>query len=215
MRNYQKYLPFGLILLWLLPMFACQFGGVGGVGWDETDEIEKAKQFSSIESGRISTVTEGVAYGTYKQEFEGVFDDFPYKGNSVGASTNPQRTQINGTPYSVSYENFVLTVFRENVSIATRRLPTVFYMHPVSSGAILRNSASNDRVLCRTLSRATTGLHYVLIVDGSGEILFEKVMPASEDWDILFGPRDEVIIGGARTRTIIYENKGIEKNAVP
>ena len=62
-------------------------------------------------------------------------------------------------------------------------------------------------ILCRTHSRATTGLHYVFVADGNGDILFEKIIKASEDWDILPGNSGEIIIGGARTKTVISPRK--------
>ena len=76
-------------------------------------------------------------------------------------------------------------------------------MHPISSGVILGNSPTEDIILCRTQSRATTGLHYIFIVDGSGDILFEKVIGAGEDWDIVPGKNEDIIIGGARSKTTL------------
>ena len=194
---------FVITVISLIALSSCS--GIGGVGWDDEKETEIARQFPAIESNRISVSVEEVPFQTFKQEFDTVFLDFQYHGDPVGTYPGEFKTQIAGTPYSVSYEDFVLRVFRGGDVIAERRLPNVFYMHSISSGVILGKSPAEDRILCRTKSRATTGLHYVFIADGNGEILFEKVMKASEDWDILPGNSGEIIIGGARSKTIISD----------
>jgi YD repeat-containing protein len=158
-------------------------------------------------TGTYIVTTEEVPYQTFKQEFDSVFRDFKHNGAPIAGSSDILKTQIAGTLYSVSYENFVLKVFRKGDVIAERKLPRVFYMHPVSSGVIIGKSPADDRILCRTHSRATTGLHYVFIADGNGDILFEKVIKASEDWDILPGNSGEIIIGGARTKIVISERR--------
>lgn len=150
---------------------------------------------------------EDVPYQTFKQEFDSVFSVFEHYGDPVGAYPGEFKTQIAGTPYAVSYEGFVLRVFRGGDVIAERNLPKVFQWYPISSGVILGNSPAEDRILCRTRSRATIGLHYVFIADGNGEILFEKVMKPSEDWDILLGNSGEIVIGGARIKTVISSRK--------
>jgi hypothetical protein len=188
----------------LIVLSSCGSGGIGGVGWDNPDDIAAARNFPAIESNRLVVTTQEVPFQTFKQEFETVFQDFEYRGAPVGESAGIVKTQIRGTSYSIQYENFVLKVFQGNDLIVERRLPRVFNMHPVSSAVIPGKSAADDRVLCRTQSRATTGLHYVLIAEGSGDILFEKVVTAAEDWDILSGESDEIIIGGARTKTVIF-----------
>lgn len=205
MRNYPKYILLIVISISLIVMVACRFSGVGGAGWDKKDDVETARQYPTIESKRILITTEESPYQTFKQEFDGVFQDFPYNGNLISGSSEILKTQIANTPYSISYENFVLKIFRDSEIIAERKLPGVFYMHPISSGVILGKSRAEDRILCRTHSRATTGLHYIFIADGNGDILFEKVVKASEDWDILLGNFGEIIIGGANTKTVITQ----------
>lgn len=182
---------------------SCESGGVGGVGWDSEDEVAEARSFPSIESSRLVVTTQDVPFQTFKQQFETVFEDFEYRGAPVGESVGIARTEINGTLYSVSYENFILKVLRGNDLIAERKLPSVFGMHPISSAFVPGGTPEEDRVICRTHSRATTGLHYILIVEGSGEVLFEKVVTAAEDWDIAPGNPNEIIIGGARTKTVL------------
>lgn len=76
-------------------------------------------------------------------------------------------------------------------------------MHPMSSGVLSGHLPAEDMVVCRTQSRGTTGLHYILIADGNGEILFEKIVSAADDWDILPGKSGEIIIGGSNTKTTI------------
>jgi hypothetical protein len=188
-----------LALVVLVLTSAC----VGGAGWDATDKIEKAKRYPTTESNRITIQTEEVPPRTFHQEFETVFTDFPFSGKPVDNGIAP----ISGTPYSVSYQNFVLRIFREKAVVAERNLPEVFYMHPMSSAAIVTDSPKDDVILCRTHSRSTTGLHYVLITDGSGEILFEKVLGAAEDWDVLLGSDGVIVIGGARTKTTISKRR--------
>jgi hypothetical protein len=183
--------------------FSCGSSGIGGDGWDNPDDIAAARKYPSIESSHLVVTTQEVPFQTFKQEFDTVFHDFQYWGAPVGESAETIKTQIAGTPYLVAYENFVLKVFRENNLIVERKLPHVFYMHPINSAIILGKSAADDRILCRTQSRATTGLHYILIAEGSGNILYEKVVSAAEDWDILLGESNELIIGGARTKTVI------------
>jgi len=138
----------------------CRPPNIGGAGWDEEREIEEAKRYPTIKSNRILVSTEEVPYGTFKQEFDTVFQDFPYSGNPISsAKFESTKTQISGTPYLVSYENNVLKILRDDVLIAERKLPRVFYMHPISSGAMIGTSRTEDVILCRTKSRATTGLH--------------------------------------------------------
>ena len=200
MIGYQeKYTCGYLVLVALVLTSAC----VGGAGWDPTDRVEKAKRYPTTQSNRITVKTEEVPAQTFHQEFDTVFNDFPFSGKPIDNSA----TQISGTPYSVSYENFVLRIFREKVVIEERQLPEVFYMHAMSSGAIITGSSKDDVILCRTNSRATTGLHYVLIADGAGEILFERVLRAAEDWDILPGNDGDIVIGGARTKITISKRK--------
>lgn len=205
MKNYEKYIFLIIGITALVTISACRFGGVGGAGWDNSGDVETAKRYPTTESNRIATTTEEVAYGTFKQKFQTVFQDFPYSGNPVPNSSDITKTQISGTPYSISYENFVLKVFRDDAVIVERKLPKVFYMHPVSSGILLGKSRTEDVILCRTQSRGTTGLHYIFIADGNGEILFEKIMGAGDDWDILLSKSGEIIIGGARTKTTISQ----------
>ena len=182
----------------------CNLPNIGGAGWDEKQDIEEAKNYPTTESGRISLTTEEVPYGTFKQEFETVFQDFPHSGNPISsAKFESTKTQIRGTPYSVSYENNVLKILREDVLVIERKLPRVFYMHPISSAVALGKTRTEDVILCRTRSRGTTGLHYIFIADGNGEILFEKIMGAGKEWDILPGKNGEIIIGGARIKTTI------------
>lgn len=203
-RNYGKYILL-IVIAFTLTSVSCRFGGVGGAGWDDSSDIENAKRYPTTESNRISVTTEEMPYGTFKQEFKTVFQDFPHSGNPVPVSESPEiiKTQISGTPYSVSYENFVLKVLRDDAVIAERKLPRVFYMHPISSGVVLGKSHTEDVVLCRTQSRGTTGLHYVFIADGNGEILFEKIIGAGEDWDILPSQNGDIVIGGARSKITI------------
>lgn len=183
---------------------SCGSGDIGGVGWDTQDDVTAARNYPATESNRISVTKEEVRYQTFKQEFERVFHDFPHWGAPVGGwSPETARNQISGTPYSVAYESFVLKVFREGNLIVERKLPRVFYMHSLNSAVIPGKSTADDRILCHTRSRATTALGYILIVDGSGEILFEKVVPGAEDWDILPGESNEIVIGGAQTKTVI------------
>ena len=182
---------------------SCGSGGIGGVGWDDEDDVEAARKYPAVESSRILVTTQEVPYRTFKQGFDDVFEDFQYRGAPVGEWSKTVKTEIAGTPYSVAYENFVLKVFLGNNLIVERKLPPVFYMHPITSAVIPGKSSADDRILCRTHSRATTGLHYILIVDGNGDILFEKVVSGAEDWDILPGESNEIIIGGAQTKTVI------------
>ena len=205
-RSYGKYI-FLVIVAITLTSASCGFGNIGGAGWDDSTDVEAAKRYTPTESSRITVTTEEVPYGTFKQEFQTVFQDFPHCGNPIPDSSNITKTQISGTPYSVSFENFVLKVFRDDAVIAERKLPKVFYMHPISSGAIIGKSRTEDIVLCRTSSRATTGLHYIFIVDGDGEILFEKIMSAGDDWDILPSQNGDIVIGGARSKTTISIRK--------
>jgi hypothetical protein len=207
-RNYGKYILLAIVGI-ALTSASCRFGGVGGAGWDDSGDVENAKRYPTTESNRISITTEEVPYGTFKQEFYTVFQDFPHSGNPVPAPETPDitKTQISGTPYSVSYERYVLKIFRDEAVIAERKLPRVFYMHPLSSGAILGKSRTEDIILCRTQSRGTTGLHYVFIADGNGEILFEKIIGAGEDWDILPSKNGDIVIGGARSKTTISMRK--------
>jgi hypothetical protein len=149
--------------LLLLVLSACEPGGVGGVGWDSDDDISQAKKYPAIESSRLVLTTQEVPAQTFKQEFDTVFQDFQYRGAPVGESGETLRTQIVGTPYSVSYEMFVLKIFRGDDLIVERKLPRVFYMHPLNSAVIPGQSQAHDRILCRSMSRATTGLHYILI----------------------------------------------------
>jgi hypothetical protein len=193
--------PFIFVLLIILTsLCGCGRGiGIGGGGWDDAADVEEAKRYPTIKSDRISLATEEVPFGTFRQEFDTVFNDFPYSGKPVQNS----KTQISGTPYSISHGNFTLKVFRDEAVIAERKLPRIFYMHPVSSGVIPGRARSDDTILCRTNSRATTGLHYVCILNGEGDILFEGILSASEVWDIAPGEGGEIIVGGARTKTVI------------
>lgn len=203
----KKYILFVFTTISLIVTVACKFSGVGGAGWDDKGEVEIAKQYPAIESNRVIITSEEVPYQTFKQEFDGVFQDFQYQGNLTSDSSEISKTQIVGTPYYFSYENFALKIFRDSDVIAERKLPEVFYMHPISSAIVMGKSRDEDRILCRTYSRATTGLHYVFISDGNGDILFEKVMGAAEDWDILPGNFGEIIIGGAYTKIVISQRK--------
>ncbi len=206
MGHYRKYIFLFIVVIAFTS--GCRPSNIGGAGWDEARDIEEAKRYPTIESNRILVVTEEVPYDTFKQEFDTVFQDFPFSGNPISsAKFESTKTQISGTPYLVSYENNVLKILRDDVLIAERKLPRVFYMHPISSGTVLGKSRTEDVILCRTQSRATTGLHYILIVDGNGEILFEKIMGAGKDWDILPGKNGEIIIGGARIKTTISQRK--------
>lgn len=202
MNSRRKY--FCIIVAFnLLMTCSCGSGGIGGVGWDDKTDIETARKLPPIESSRILITKEEVPYQTFKQEFDTVFKDFQYSGIPVGASVGTIKTQITGTQYSVEYENFMLRLFRENNIIAERRLPNIFYMHPVNSAALIGKARADDWIICSTNSRATTGLHYILILDGNGEVLFEKIVGASEDWDILPGNSKQIIIGGAQTKITI------------
>ena len=206
-KNYEKHIFLVFTVTALLITSACRFGGIGGAGWDDSSDVEIAKSYPTTESNRILVTTEEVPYGTFKQEFHTVFQDFPNSGNPISSPFEITKTEISGTPYSVTYENFVLKILRDDVVIAERKLPRVFYMHPISSASILGKSRTEDVVLCRTNSRATTGLHYIFIADGNGEILFEKIMGASEDWDILPNKNGDIVIGGAKTKTTISQRK--------
>ena len=207
MRNYQKCILLIITMYSFFVAMSCRPDGIGGAGWDDKRDVETARKYPAIESSRVLVTTSEVPYQTFKQEFDNVFKDFQYSGGLIAGASESLKTKIEGTPYSVSYENFVLKVFRDDEVIAERNLPKVFYMHSMSSGAIIGKSRDEDRILCRTLSRGTTGLHYVFISDGNGDILFEKVVAASEDWDILPGDSGEIIIGGSRTRTVISQRK--------
>ena len=165
---------------------------------------EIARQYPAIESNRILVTVEEVPFQTFKQEHDGVFSDFEHYGEPVGFYPGEFKTQIAGTPYSVSYQDFVLKVFRGDNVIAERKLPNIPWS-AIRSAVILGKSPAEDRILCRTRSRAATGRHYVSIFDGNGEILFEKVMRSGDDWVILPGNSGEIIIGGARSKTIISD----------
>ena len=199
----QRQLAF--IFTIILAVFCgCERGiDIGGAGWDDAADVEEAKRFPTITSDRISLTTEEVPFRAFRQEFDTVFNDFPHSGSPAKNS----KTQISGTPYSVSYEHFTLRVFRDDLVIAERKLPRIFYMHPMSSGAMPGGAPGSDTILCRTNSRATTGLHYICILDGEGHILFESVVGASEDWDIIPGDAGEIIIGGARTKIVIARQR--------
>ena len=189
---------------------SCGSFGIGGVGWDDEDDVAAARKYPAIESSRISVTTQEVPYQTFKQEFDTVFQDFKYHGAPVGGSLETIKTQIPETSYSVAYENYVLKVFLGDNLIVERKLPRVFYIHAMNSAVIPGKSVADDRILCLTRSRATTALSYILIVDGSGDILFEKVVRGAEEWDILPGESNEVIIGGASTKTVIAtRDKGL------
>ena len=204
MKHEQKNILILLVIFLHILLYSCKSTGIGGAGWDDEINVEDAKKFPPIESNRVKVTLETVSYQTFKQEFDNVFEDFPYKGLPVrSSSTESHKTEISGTSYSISYENFVLMVYKDDKTISERVLPKVFYMHPMSSGIILGNSQSEDRIVCRTNSRSTSGLHYILILDGNGEILYEKVVSAADDWDILPGGSGDIIIGGARTKTVI------------
>ena len=205
MKDFQEIVFCLAVVVSLFVSPSCGSGGIGGVGWDNEDDVATARNYPAIESSRILVTTQEVPFQTFKQEFDTVFQDFQYRGAPVGESAETVKTQIAGTPYSVAYESFVLKVFLGNNLIVERKLPRVFYMHPISSAVIPGKSPADDRILCRTHSRASTGLHYILIVEGRGDILFEKVVTAAEDWDILPGESNELIIGGARTKTVIAQ----------
>ncbi|MBX7062202.1 MAG: hypothetical protein K1X52_11125 [Pyrinomonadaceae bacterium] len=205
---HKRLTGFHLVVVALFFIFSssCGIGNIGGAGWDTQSDKDSARNYPTIVSNRIRLTSEEVSYGTFEQKFTSVFEDFRYHGEPVPSSESIN-TQISGTPYSVSYKDFVLKVYRAESAILERKLPSVFYMHPVSSAVIPGKSPADDRILCRTNSRATTGLHYILIADGNGEILFEKVVTAAEDWDILLGESGEIIIGGSHTKTVIALNK--------
>ncbi|HEX8247403.1 MAG TPA: hypothetical protein VF599_04400 [Pyrinomonadaceae bacterium] len=139
---YGKYIfLFIAVIVFTAP--ACRPPNIGGAGWDEEQAVEEAGRYPAIESSRISVATEVVPFKTFKQEFHTVFQDFPYSGNPISSGgAESTKTQISGTPYSVSYENYVLKILRDDVLIAERKLPRVFYMHPMSSGGNSRKVTS-------------------------------------------------------------------------
>lgn len=195
----QKQLLFLLVII-LTGLCGCGRGiGIAGAGWDDDARVEEAKRYPTTRSDRISLTAQSVPPGTFSQQFDTVFDDFPHSGKPVQNSS----TRIDGTPYSVSYKDFTLKVFKDEVMVAERKLPKVFYMHPMSSGVMKGGTGREDIILCRTHSRATTGLHYVCIMSGKGNILYEGVLRAGEDWDIAPGEGGTIIIGGANTKTVI------------
>lgn len=174
-------------------------GSIAGAGYDSPADVEEARRFPAAESASVSVTTGEVPTGTFRQEFDSIFDDFPQHG---GASLGAQAA-IEGSPYTISYENYVLRLFRGESVIFERTLPRVFYMHPVNSGLLPGETRDEDLLVFRARSRATTGLHYVCVVSGRGGTLFERVMPAYEVWDITATKDREIIVGGARTKTVI------------
>ena len=176
-----------------------KWGGFGGAGYDPAAEVEEAKRFPATQSGSVSVTTAEVPAGTFRQEFDSIFDDFPRRG---GVSLGSQAA-IEGSPYTVSYENYVLRLSRGGGVIFERKLPRIFYMHPVNSGLLPGGSSDEDVIIFRGRSRATTGLHYVCVVSGRGEVLFERILRAYEVWDITATKDREIIVGGARTKTVM------------
>lgn len=91
---------------------SCRLNGFGGAGWDNSDDIETAKSYPTIESSRISVVTDEVDYGTFKREFNTVFEDFPNGGKPISNFSGTTKTQIGKTQFTISYENFILKIYR-------------------------------------------------------------------------------------------------------
>jgi hypothetical protein len=173
--------------------------GIGAVGWDDPNSVEGAKNYPTTRSERVTVTTSETPYGTFHQGFDTVFNDFPFKGTPVMDA----KTSVAGTDYSVSYDKFILKIFRGDSVIAEKKLPQIFYMHAMNSGVIKGASGGDDIILCKIFSRSTTGLSYVGIFDGTGEILYETVMSVGDVWDILPGKDGEIVIGGARSKTLI------------
>jgi len=199
-----KFLKFGVLIFAAVSFLSgCynnkQNQGLGAVGWDSPSDIEEAKHYPSVKSDKVAVTSSEVPFGTFRQEFDNVFQDFPF--NSIPVMDT--KTIIANTRYSISYEKFVLKLYLDDNVVAERTLPKVFYMHKVVSGAILGNTGEEDIILCRTFSRGTTGLHYICIFNGKGDVLYESVFSAKDDWDIVLGENREIIIGGAKTKTVI------------
>lgn len=173
--------------------------GLGAVGWDSPSDIEEAKQYPSVKAENVVVTSSETPYGTFYQEFDTVFQDFPYSGIPVMDA----KTKINNTRYSIAYENFSLKLYSDDNIIIERKLPKIFYMHKMASGLIPGKSGEADIILCRTNSRATTGLHYIGIFNGKGEVLYENVLSTKDDWDIVLDKNREIIIGGANTKIVI------------
>lgn len=180
------------------------WGGFGGAGYDPAAAVEEARRFPATQSASVSVTTVEVPAGTFRQEFDSIFDDFPRRGRPSQGS----QAAIEGSSYTVSYENYLLRLFRGESVIFEQRLPRVFYMHPVNSGLLPGESGEEDLAVFRVRSRATTGLHYVCVVSGRGEVIFERVMHAYEVWDITATKDGEIIVGGARTKTVITGRLG-------
>lgn len=126
----QKQLLFLLIIM-LTGLCGCGRGlGIAGAGWDDDAKVEEAKRYPTTKSDRISLTVQSVPHGSFRQEYDTVFNDFPHSGKPVQNS----KTRIDGTPYSVSYKDFTLRVFKGEVMVAQRKLPKVFYMHPIMFG---------------------------------------------------------------------------------
>ena len=187
------------IILVTFVIFGCDVN-IGGAGFDDANIKSELDSYPNFISDNLSETTLENCGEKPTQQFEKMFDDFPF---SIQVVENTSKTFYKN--FSASFINRVLVIQNENSkTIVTETLPSAFYMHPVSLG--VAELGGHTVIMVSDKSRATTGRYFIAIYLENGEAIYKKILTSGDVWDISIIENSIHILGSCNTKIIKWAN---------
>jgi hypothetical protein len=188
-----------ITLVVFLHLVACDVN-IGGAGYDNQSVKQELDRYPGFISPLINESLQENCGEKPTQQFEKIFDEFPKSISSLEGS--PKKLTENLT---AEFSNQIFTLKNQELKIIVQEsLPSAFYMHPMRVG--LAALAGHTIIIIVDQSRATTGRFFVAIYLESGQLIYRKILKASEVWDIVIENGNLLIKGSCSTNVIKWVN---------
>lgn len=121
-----------LLLIAFLGVSACDSPGIGGAGFDNKATVEEAEKYPRFIAPFVQEIISSKCEGDEKvtQQFGQMFRGFDSNYPKIDEKPVPLKL----TNASASYSNRMFEVREGEKALIQERLPSAFYMHPLSMG---------------------------------------------------------------------------------
>lgn len=182
---------------------ATMLGGcTAGAGTDFKHSIVAAERYPAYLAPKLSetVITHQPLREDVSQHFEDILRTFK---SSIQLEQDAKAVILPSTGLEMSFKNQVLLVKKAGAVMIQERLPSVFYMRPLSLG--IDRLGGVPVMMVVNGSRATTGLRFVAIYAEDGTPLYKRVLSSGDVWDIKLNTGSLDIMNPIDTRRIVWK----------